>query len=202
MNLKLTPFVLLLSVLSCTFALKPTQTHPDKLDPQSAIEAHDVTGLIEGCGVPITTGFFVCRKTEGDLAGDFLTFVAPPVHCEGKEPCVTFKIFFLDGSPALGSSIPKGKTRVEIPWSQILKRDHFELSDRGFWGFSYEIRYVLNDGIERTTYAQGDIYLRVLKKGYIPLHLTNEDSHFLWEWKEGNQTLKSTTGMRTFVGTP
>jgi hypothetical protein len=173
-----------------------------ELDPMPAVPHHDVTALIEGCGLPLTTGFIVCRKTQGEIASDSLVFVAPPVQCKGDDPCVTFKVFFLDGTPAYGGSIAKGTTRREVPWQTILKRNTFELSDRGIWGISYTVRYLLDDGIERTTYSQGEIYLRVMKKGYFPLHAVDSDPHFIWSWDEKNRRVKATSGMRTFVGAP
>ncbi len=190
-----------LSLFACTFPFQRAESRPP-LDRQSAVDAGDVTALIEGCGVPLTTGFLVCRKTEGEIAGDSLSFVGPPVTCSGREACITFKIFFLDGTPSLGGAIPRGKTRVEVPWKSILKRDTFESRDRGLWGFSYTIRYTLSDGIERTTYSQGEIYLRVIKKGYTPLNTVEQDRDFTWEWKEGAKEIKATSGMRTYVGPP
>jgi hypothetical protein len=188
--------LILLQGVSCTSPRRVTEAAQD---PYPAIQGGDVTALIEGCGEQLSLGFLVCRKKEGETAGDTLTFVAPPVKCKGSGPCVTFKIFFVDGTPTYGGVIAQGKTRQDVSWKSILKRDTFQMGDRGFWGYSYTIRYVLEDGIERVTYSQGEIYLRVLKKGYHPLNSIQEDPHFVWKWKERGRELKSTNGMRTWI---
>ena len=88
---------------------------------------------------------------------------------------------------------------MEIPWKKLLNREHFTVGDRGFWPFTYEIKWVDQDGKPRRTMAEGEIRLRVLRKEYIPLTNVSEDPAFVWKWKERGQVVKMTTGARVSV---
>lgn len=165
----------------------------------AAIEAGDKTAPIEGCGQQLQDGVLVCRKTEGDASQDQIVFVGPPAECAGKDPCVTFKIFYPDGSPSYAGSIPRGMTRIPVPWEQLLKRSTFEKNDRGFWGYSYAIRYLGPDGKERMTYSDGFIFLVVTSQGYTSLHELPDDPNYAWSWVEDGAQVKLTTGARVYV---
>ena len=185
-------------------------SHGVRLDlAMAAVDGGDYTALIEGCGNQLVPGYTYCRKMEGQPATDSLVFVAPAVGCLEKDPetgaetgpCVTFMIYFPDGSkPAYGGAIPRGQTRVSVPWSTILSRNTFELGDRGFWPYTYSIRYIGQDGRERTAVSQGEIRMRVMKKDYIPLDNVQEDANFVWKWQDNGVPVRMTTGARTFVG--
>lgn len=166
----------------------------------AAIEGGDMTALIEGCGNQLVSGYTYCRVREGQVATtDTLFFVSPVVKCNTK-PCVTFKVYFPDGSPTLGGSIPEGQTRVGILWKDIVKRDTFELGDRGFWPYTYEVHFMDPQGLEHTMRSEGEIRMRVISKAYVPLADVAEDSNFAWRWIENGTPVKLTTGARTYIG--
>lgn len=177
-------------------------------DAMGAIEGGDVTALIDGCGRQVQDGAMLCRKTEGDAAQDKIYIVAPPIKCadrdddkDGKpDPCVTFKIFFPDGSPAYGDSIPQGQTRRAVAWSSLLKGSTFELGHRGFWAYSVERRFNGTDGHERREFDQGFIFLVVLRKGYTSLHEIAADPNYAWQWAESGAPVKVTSSGRAYVG--
>lgn len=165
----------------------------------SAVAAGDYTALVEGCGNQLVPGYTYCRKTEGDASGELIHFVAPISNCK-KASCVEIKVFGIDGDLVYGNTIPKDKMRLSVSWEKLLKRSTFELSDRGFWPFICRVYWVDSDGNERLSVSEGEIRLRVLKKGYIALHEVENDPNFAWEAKtRNNETIKMTTGMRTYV---
>lgn len=187
---------LLLCAASCKTNLKP--------DPWSALAANDYTGLIEspGCGFRVESGFAVCRKEEETSTAENLYFIAPPAVCDDPKSCVSVSIFFPDGSPSIGFTFPKGKTRLPVAWSQLLKRDTFEVADRGFWGFVYYIKYRDLQGNPRETRTQGEIYLRVTKKGYVSFENVTSSNYYVWNFLsngKSGQHISMTTGGRTYV---
>ncbi len=185
--------ILLLFFLSCTPSVK--------LDSSlyAAFEANDKTGLIEGCGQQVISGFTYCRKKEGEIAGDSLWFIGPPLKCNGEKPCITFKIFDDQGQLVGDGAIPQGQTRVEVTWKSLLKRGTFEIADRGVWGFVYRARWNDPDGSERFTITDGEIVLRVYKREYLPLHEAPNDENLVLDWIENGQRIRVTTKGRTWV---
>lgn len=169
-------------------------------DPEiPAIKGKDFTALIEGCGNQLQAGLLNCRRYEGSSAEEMLYFVGPVTNCK-REFCVEFKIYHADGNLAYGDAIPKKQFRKGVPWSKILKRPSFELGDRGFWFFTYNVFWVNSDGHEEESKSEGEIRLRVLKKDYIPLHEVVNDGAFTWDFSTRNgERVKITTGMRTYV---
>jgi hypothetical protein len=167
----------------------------------SAIESGDETGLIEGCGQQVTSGLTFCRKQEGDAGTDAVYFIAPPAKCLGDGPCVSFKIYFPDDTPTYGDTIAQGATRSKpITWATLLHKPTFDLSDRGLWPFSYDVKWIDQNGKEQHSYSDGEIVLRVYKKGYLPLAQVQGDPNFVWSWLENGIPVKMTTGMRVWVG--
>lgn len=173
-----------------------------KLTPDNAmaaIEAEDFTGLIEGCGKQLIAGFDYCRVQEGDNANQEISFIGPPSACR-EDACVFIKVYDNKGNVAWGGSIPRGKTRVTVPWKELLKSDTFTLGQRGFYTYNHEVHWVDTEGRDRVSYSQGEIVLRVYKKGYMPLNNVSDDPNFAWSWREGDRLVKMTTGMRVYVG--
>ena len=82
----------------------------------SAVEGGDYTALIQGCGSQLVVGYTYCRKREGDLTDESIILVAPKVKCK-SEQCVSYKIFFPDGSPTIGGMFGKEETSKRILWS-------------------------------------------------------------------------------------
>lgn len=167
-------------------------------DAMSAVEAGDYTALVEGCGNQLIPGYTYCRKMEGSSTQELLNFHAPKTECV-KEPCRTFKVFGPNGDVVYGGEFKRGELKVGVPWSALTGSSTFEISDRGFWGVIYEIKFIDSEGRERTTLTQGEIRMRVLKKEYIPLHNVSADKGFVWKWEAG-VPVRMTTGGRTFVG--
>ena len=182
---------------SCSAAVK-------KIDHQTAVGAWDLTTLLSGCGQnQIGIGYLVCRMPEEAQAKDFSIEVhAPPnLVCDNHEACVHFKIFYPDGRPTFAGSIPKGQSSVEIPWTGLLDKESFELSDRGFYGVSVTVDYKGPEGLPLKSYSSGYVFLHVVRKDYVSLSDSGgEDENFVWTWKsKTNQTVKMTTGARVFV---
>lgn len=165
----------------------------------AAGEARDVTSFIEGCGSQPVSGYTYCRVTEGDAAGQKLYLKVPPSACD-QEQCVFWRIFYPSGEPALGGAVKRGETTVEINWKDLIKKDKFELGDRGYWGVLVEVHYVNMDGNPRKSLVEGEIRLRVLKRGYLSLKDIREDPNFVWSWTEKEKIYKMTTGSRAYVG--
>lgn len=170
------------------------------MDSQNALAAGDYTALIQGCGLQLNDGFIVCRKQEGDATQDLLHFVAPPVECANKDSCVSFKILFPDGSNSFGAKIPKGSVDFPVPWTELTHKKTFDKGDRGFWGYSYDIQYTGSDGQEYHVFTLGEIYMRVIAKGYDSLHASVSDPNFAMEFVYDGIPVKMTTGGRTYVG--
>lgn len=175
----------------------------------AAIEAGDYTALIEGCGNQLVPGYTYCRVFEGDDASGNLVFVAPKTECLDPNGCASFKVYHPVNGLVYGGTIPKGQTRSEVPWRALLGRVTFELSDIGFWPFTYEIKWLDGEGKEQVAYSQGEIRVRVIHKKtcnelggcayYEPLQNSPSDPAFAWEWKEGKVEVKMTTGARAYV---
>ena len=188
--------LILLLLQSC--ASKEVQPEPP-LDYWQASEELDYTALVQACDEEITTGFAYCRRPDGaSTKDDMITFLAPAVSCK-EPPCVYVKIFNSAGKPIHSLAFPQGVTRMEASWMTLTKKDRFSVGDRGFWPFFYEIRFSSLDGIERSLKTDGEIRLRVITDSYYPLHNDPEDRFYKWKWQEERQTIKMTTGGRTYV---
>jgi hypothetical protein len=185
----------------------------------SAIAASDPTALIkvEGCGYQplVTEGYAYCRVVEGPVGSMALTFIAPPQakDCpDAPNPCVDFTIFFPDGSPAYQDSIPAGQTSKTVPWRTLVKKENFTVEDRGFWPFTYTIRWKDTQGNTFKTVSQGELRLRVIRSqvcpagkpcsAYVPLRNAKDDPNFVWKWSQDGQLIQMTTGARTSVEYP
>lgn len=194
--------VILLTVLAL-LCLGASSCSTAKLMPDSAIAAMDggdATVIIEGCGSQPVVGYTYCRVGEGDTSLQSVRLHVPPAQC-GQAPCVTWKVFFPNGEPTLGGSVPQGQTSVEISWRDLVKKERFSIGDRGFWPILLEVHWVDRDGRERTSFAEGELRLRVMRQGYLPLHEVREDRAYSWQWASAGFVFKSTTGMRAFAGT-
>jgi hypothetical protein len=184
---------ILVACSSCNTA----QTQPDT-SPLVAIEGGDLTALVQGCGNQLVSGYTYCRKMEGDNTNENITFVVPTTKCN-QDSCAELKIFFPDGSPTYGYVFKKGETAHRVLWSSLTKKTTFDVDDRGFWPFTYRIKWIDNKGQVRETVTEGEIRLRVLRQGYISLHDVADDMNFVWKFKYDGVEVKMTTGGRTYV---
>lgn len=187
----------MLLFISCAFSKVP-----NKDIGMSAVEGGDFTALIEGCGHPIIAGYTYCRKTEGDAANDNLYFIGPITNCK-RDFCVEYKLYGPNGEVLDGGSLNRKANRKAIPWSKILGRDTFEINDRGFWLYTYKVYWLDKDGNENTSVSEGEIRMRVIRKEYTPLDNVAHDINFVPQWSfyaRGGETIRMTTGMRTYVG--
>jgi len=168
-----------------------------------ALAANDETGLVD-CGHPVAPGFCYVRQVEGDAASSVLTFIGPPAACD-RASCVSVKVYDNQGRVAWGDAFPRGKTRLSVPWGTLLgcvdgQPCSFEVSQRGTWTFNHEVYWKDAQGAERRSVSQGEIVLRVFRRGYLPLDTVRSDPNFAWTWTEGGFIYKMTTGLRAFVG--
>lgn len=180
-----------LTAAQCSRGIKPDLA-------MAAVEGGDYTVLIEGCGNQVISGFTYCRMTEGDASSQVLTLIIPPAVC-AQEACVFFKVFYPDSNISYGGSIPRGQTRVSIPWKDLIKKEKFEVGDRGIWGVRVEAHWVDTDGRERISVADGEIRMRVLRKEYQSLLNVKDDPNFVWDWTDNGRLIKATTGMRVYL---
>jgi hypothetical protein len=177
-------------------------TPPVRLDnSMQANLAGDTTGIVFGCGNQPVSGYTYCRKTEGPIGNDALYFLAPIVKCK-NEPCRTLKIFSPDSSTAYGIAFKEGSDEVLVKWTDIVKRQHFDVQDRGFWPFIIEVRFLAEDGFEHKTILEGEIRLRILRKEYVSLHSVKDDTAFFWIWESHGHLLKVSASGRTTVLKP
>jgi hypothetical protein len=183
--------------VACAFGKKRTVA----LDPvtSSSVLDGDATGLAEIAGCPSGVGFAYCREAEGAAADRSIAFIGPPAQCD-REACVFVKVFDNQGRLVWGGSIPKGQTRVSVPWATLLGSPTFEFNYRGFWSFTTTVYFVGPDKRERETVSLGDIVLRVFRKGYAPLQGVADDPAFVWHWAEADRAYKATAGLRAWAG--
>lgn len=184
--------------LVAIFALGASQCNTVRVDSSAvfAAEAGDKTVIIEGCGNQPVVGYTYCRVREGDPTTGKITFIAPPVKCNTK-PCVSFTLFFPDGSPSLGFQLPDNTTRLDVPWSDLTKTIGFNRQQRGFWPVVMRWKWLsAADGREYESYAEGEIRLRVLSANYLPLNEIHDDPNFAWAWVDGKKHFKMTTAGR------
>ncbi len=191
----LSVFLLLFLGCSCSHSSKI-------LDPQSAIQANDLTAIMSGCGQQLAgSGYLVCREAEAQSTrNEFIIVHTPPqLDCSG-DACTFVRVFFADGRPTLEKAIPKGEALIKIPWYEIVNKEAFDISDRGTYSVSIRTHYKGPDGIERVTFSEGRILMFVVRKEYTSLIENEDDEAFYWIWKtELNQTLKVTTGYRVYL---
>lgn len=169
--------------------------------PVYAMEANDATVIIAGCGNQPVVGYTYCRVHEGQDTTKFVvSLMAPPVKCKTK-PCVTFKVFFPQGQPAWGVSVPDGATQVNVTWQQLLGAPLFVKDSQGFWQVVMEWNWLDGNGNEHQSAALGEIRLRVLDANYTALNGVHDDKNFGWHWASGAYHLAfSTAGRATVYG--
>ena len=165
----------------------------------------DLTGIVEGCGNQPIVGYTYCRMVEGDAADQSISFIGPPADCNGADgkpadSCVYIQVLNQAGQGPIGVSIPKGQTRVSIPWKTLLGTDKFEIEHRGYWPFVIEVHWRDKDGHDRISRARGEIRLQVYKAGYTPLDKVSGDPNFAWIWVDAGHIYKMTSGLRAYVG--
>lgn len=164
-----------------------------------AMEANDATVVIEGCGSQPVVGYTYCRVREGDPTTGSLSLIAPPIKC-AQDYCVSFDIYFPDGvTPSVGVKLPEGQTRAKINFKDLVKRDTFQKSDRGFWYVVMTMKFVGLDNKLREVQVEGEIRMRVLSRAYVPLHESMENKDFVWDWSENGRRIKMTTAGRAWA---
>lgn len=194
-----------LLVLVATLGLGASKcAHPVSVQDTSAMaaEANDATVIIEGCGNQPVVGYTYCRVPEGsDAKTKNITLIAPPSECSDKDSCVDFKVYYPDGSqPALGVTVPKGQTRVTLPWNKLLGRDTFEKADRGFWPVIMTVKWIAPDGQQKKTLVEGEIRLRVTSQGYEALQEVEESQNYAWHWNDKLSKYRMSTSGRAYAG--
>ena len=192
------PLVVLcaMTVLGAAQCAKPVR--PDT--GMGPLAAGDATALIEGCGNQLVPGYTYCRVMEGEVANSSVYIVAPPAACEGDEPCTTFKIFMPTGEAPVEGSIPRGQTRGAVRWADLLRRPTFQVGDRGFWPVVVATRWLDAEGREQFTQVDGEIRVRVYRRGYVPLQDAAVDENFAYSWTEGGLPVRVTSTGRAYVG--
>jgi hypothetical protein len=170
------------------------------LDPvtRSTILDGDATVVIVGCDQTPAIGFAYCRMQEGQTSDQSLGFIVPPSKCHQQE-CSYIKIWDHSGKLIWGGAPPKGQTRIEVSWKTLLSGLNFEVNHRGFWTVNLTVYWLDKDGNERQSVAQGDIVLRVYRKGYLPLNRVSDDPHFVWDFNEGSCRYQMTSSLRTYL---
>jgi hypothetical protein len=195
--MRLFSVLLLFPLLGCSCS-----SPPKLIDPQNAIDYGDLTAIMSGCGQQLaSSGYLICRENEGKTSkNEYLVVHTPPgLDCE-SDTCTYVRVFFPDGRPTLEKSIPKGQALIQIPWSELINKDVFDLTDRGFFSVSVTTHYKGPDNTKLKAFASGMVFMHVVRKAYTSLIENEDDENFTWIWKtENNQTLKVTTGWRVYV---
>lgn len=164
-----------------------------------AAEMNDATVMIEGCGNQPIVGYTYCRVTEGQSTeGNNLILLSPPTVCK-SEPCVVFNIYMPQGQDDFSVSVPMGQTRTMLPWGKILNRPTFEKGDRGFWGIVMKWKWLDLEGKEYESIAEGEIRMRVLSRDYERLDNGDENSAFVWKWRDLSFNYRMTTAGRAAI---
>ncbi len=170
------------------------------IDPSmAATKANDSTVIVEGCGNQPIVGYTYCRKSVGPVGKETIRVHVPQGKCQSGD-CTSVQIYFPNGSPTIGRTVPRDKGFVTFSWEEILQKKDFSTNDRGFWTIITITKFVGQDGIEREVAEEGEIRLRVLSRNYVPLISTQSSEYFVWDWLYGNCEMKKTTAGRTFVG--
>jgi len=170
------------------------------IDPsQAATQANDTTVIVEGCGNQPIAGYTYCRKSVGPVGRETIKVHVPPAKCQSGD-CTSVQIFFPNGSPTIGKTVPRDKGFVTFTWEEILQKKNFSTNDRGFWTIITVTKFVGSDGIEREVAEEAEIRLRVLSRNYVPLISTQSSEYFVWDWVSSNCEMKKTTAGRTYVG--
>jgi hypothetical protein len=190
--------LLLLCHAATACAASRGRVQPDPVTASTVLDG-DATGLVEGCGNQPIVGFTYCRAQEGTAANQSIWFIGPPAKCEQAEACVFIKVWDGQGQLVWGGSIPKGQTRVGVPWVKLLSGPVFELAHRGFWTWNMQVYWLDPEGKERVATSQGDIVVRVYRKGYLPLNEVASDPNFVWSWYDGKCEYRLTAGLRAYV---
>ncbi len=191
---------LALVLILCNVACAAAKRVRLDVNTQSTVLDGDATGLIEACGNQPIVGFTYCRVSEGDSAGQSISFIGPPAKCNQEKGCVFIKVWNNQSQLIWGDVIPEKQTRISVPWKTLLGGNpKFELGNRGFWTWNMQVYYIDPDGRERISTAQGDIVLRVYRKDYLPLHEVENDANFIWSWIEGSYLYRMTSGLRAYI---
>lgn len=188
----------MLLVPHVAFSFGSGRVSPDQVI--APILANDETGIVEGCGNQPVVGFTYCRQVEGDAANHSITFIGPPAKCDHADACVFIKVFNNQGILVWGGQIPKGETRIAVPWATLLGTGAFQIGHRGFWTFNMDVLWLDPDGKERQATTQGELVLRVYKAGYLPLNNVSADPNFVWAWVDNGLTYRMTSSLRAYVG--
>lgn len=184
------------SLVSCVDPrLKPDES-------MLAFQAKDHTVFIEGCGNQSIVGFTYCRKKAGDASNDSIYLHVPPALCgpEDTSPCVRYEIYYPNGEPSFGKEVPRGTTKVQIPWAQLIKRNEFSKGDRGNWSMNVWVKWIDQDEREQESLLNGEIILRVYDADYTPLDAIDGNPNFVWTWVDDGNVFKMTTAGRAYTG--
>lgn len=169
-------------------------------DNLNAFEAQDPTVAlkVDGCGHQWIPGYAMCKVKAGSVANRRLYIANIKANCD-EDACVSYKIYHPNGDVAFGGTIPNNEPYASIPWVSLIKKDHFQKGDRGFWGVIIEVKWKDAEDRERTAIGEGEIRLRVYDEKYIPLEESENDPRFVFSQKIDGQTIKYTTGLRTYI---
>ena len=163
-----------------------------------AFEAGEKTAAIQGCGNQPVLGYTFCYKTDGASASEEIIFIAPITSCP-NDSCARVTVFFPNQQPSIARSFPKDECCAKLQWKEILKKDHFQVSDRGFWPVLIEYDWVDENGNLHTTPVEGEIRLRVLPNNYVSLRSSEASRYFVWESDVDGHPIKYTTKGRAYI---
>ena len=162
-------------------------------------QAGDATVIVEGTSQP-PVGFHYIRMQEGASAIGSVFLQVPPAECNPNNvPCISWTVIRPDGSD-FGEDVPRGTTRVDIPYKKLFNSDTVELGARGPFGVILTVKWIDNEGRDRESRAEGEIYVRVVKNGYRGLQDTPTNGDFVWEWSSENKIYRMTSGLRAYAG--
>lgn len=138
------------------------------LDPSpEAVAAQDLTLIISACENVPARGMDICRVKENAKIQSSWRLVLP---VGGNFIGGELVVYYKDQSftTAINEKV------VEIPWSQLVKRDVWHLDDDGEALALATIRYKDDQGIEKIWKARGIAKLIVTKESYDPMPIDSE----------------------------
>lgn len=200
----LTPLVFLLAIVaaSCqTGGVKPDSALA-AMGLADTLSVGDATVILSGSclgGMSAQAGFHYCRIEEGALADKTVTVHVPPAICRPDGASCVDLVWRRPGGQEVQRVVPRGQTAVVFPLSEIIGSTVVPALSRGLYAVRMHVKYVDNEGVDRESYAVGELRLRVTLAGYAPLHSRVADDNFVWVWQDGSVSYRYTAGLRASV---
>lgn len=188
-------FFLILGIGSCAHGLRQDLAMAD-LGVRDSMAAGDTAVIISGCGNQPIVGYTYCRITEGLVIDKIIKVHVPPAQCRPEgQSCVRVTFRTPDGRE-LSKNVPRGTTEASFSFLELMGHTTAVVGDRGFYPVVMEVNWVDEQGRDRTSAAEGELRVRVLRSGYESLVERAGDASVAWRWSVDGFVLEMTTALR------